>query len=315
MSPVHCSHGCITGENALNLHHLRLFAAVVDHGGFTKAASALRLSQPAISKSLTDLERTLGVSLIDRGSRPLRLTDAGQALYARATELFGVERAAEEELREIRGLERGVLRIAASTTIATYMLPPVLGRFHEAHPRIRIRVTSANTRTVLRMLVRFQVDAALVEGPVSHARVRIHDWRDDELVVIAPPKHPLLSDARVDVSMLANQPFLVREPGSGTREVTERALAAHGVRLSNTMRVGGTEAIKQAVAAGLGLAIVSRAAAQDQLVLGKIVVLPVEGLIIRRRLTRLTLQGRASSAAARELEQLLELREVDASGA
>lgn len=286
-----------------------MFAAVVDHGGFTKAATALRLSQPAISKSLTDLERTLGVSLIDRGGRALRLTDAGRVLYARATELFGVERAAEQEVRELRGLERGLLRVAASTTIATYLLPPVLGRFHLAHPRIRIRVTSANTRTVLRMLVRFQVDVALVEGPVAHERVRVHDWREDELVVIAHPKHDLFSAAELDTSMLADQRFLVREPGSGTRDVTERALAEHSVRLSNTMRVGGTEAIKQAVAAGLGLAIVSRAAAEDQLVLGKIAVLPVSGLTIRRRLTRLTLLGRASSAAARELETLLDQRQ------
>jgi len=293
------------------LHHLRLFAAVVDNGGFTKAAAALRLSQPAISKSLTDLERTLGVSLIDRGGRTLRLTDAGKTLYARATELFGVERAAEQEVREIRGLERGVLRIGASTTIATYLLPPVLGRFHQAHPGVRIRVTSANTRTVLRMLVRFQVDVALVEGPVSHERVHVHDWREDELVVIAHPDHELFATTDLDVSLLRDQRFLVREPGSGTRDVTERALAEHGVRLTNTMRVGGTEAIKQAVAAGLGLAIVSRAAAEDQLVLGKIAVLPVSGLTMRRRLTRLTLQGRSSSAAASELEAMLDDRRIE----
>jgi len=288
-----------------------LFAAVVDNGGFTKAAAALRLSQPAISKSLTDLERTLGVSLIDRGGRTLRLTDAGKTLYARATELFGVERAAEQEVREIRGLERGVLRIGASTTIATYLLPPVLGRFHQAHPGVRIRVTSANTRTVLRMLVRFQVDVALVEGPVSHERVHVHDWREDELVVIAHPDHELFATTDLDVSLLRDQRFLVREPGSGTRDVTERALAEHGVRLTNTMRVGGTEAIKQAVAAGLGLAIVSRAAAEDQLVLGKIAVLPVSGLTMRRRLTRLTLQGRSSSAAASELEAMLDDRRIE----
>src|SRR6059058_2213498 len=107
---------------ALNLHHLRLFAAVVEHGGFTKAAGVLRLSQPAISKSLNELERQLNVPLIDRSGRGIRLTDAGRTLYGRAQELFGVEQVAERELREARGLERGVLRVAASTTIATYLL-------------------------------------------------------------------------------------------------------------------------------------------------------------------------------------------------
>lgn len=289
----------------MNLHHLRLFAAVVNHGGFTKAAESLRLSQPAISKSLNELERQLNLTLIDRGGRLLRLTDAGQTLYARARELFGVEWIAEQELREIRGLKRGVLRIGASTTIATYMLPPFLGRFHLRHPGIRIHASSANTRAVLRMLLESRVDVALVEGPVSNPRVDVQPWRDDELIVICHPEHELLLKRNVDVVMLVKELFIVREPGSGTRVVSARALALHGARLANTMRVGGTEAIKQAVAAGLGLAIVSRAAAVDQLTLGKIAVLHVNGLSIRRTLTQIKLRGRATTAAGREFESLL----------
>src|ERR1700754_693629 len=106
---------------SLNLHHLRLFAAVVERGGFTRAAESLNLSQPAISKSLNELEGQLQVALIDRSGRPIRLTDAGEALYARARELFGVERSAERELRGLRGLKRGVHRVTASPTIATYL--------------------------------------------------------------------------------------------------------------------------------------------------------------------------------------------------
>lgn len=289
----------------MNLHHLRLFTAVVDQQGFTRAAQALRLSQPAISKSINELEAQVGTALIDRSGRPLRLTDAGQTLYLRARELFGVERTAERELRELRGLKRGVLRIAASTTIATYLLPPILGRFHLRRPGVRIRTTSTNTRAVLRMLVESRVDVALVEGPVSHPSVDVVPWRTDELVVIAPPGHPLRARPRVSVADLGREAFLVREPGSGTRYVASRALALHGVRLRNTIRVGGTEAIKQAVAAGLGLAIVSRAAAGDQLALGKIAILDVSGLEIHRTLTQLKLRDRAVTAAARELELLL----------
>jgi DNA-binding transcriptional LysR family regulator len=289
----------------LNLHHLRLFTAVVDHGGFTRAATALHLSQPAISKSLKELELQLRLPLIERSARSIQLTEAGQALYERARELFGVEALAEQELRELRGLRRGVLRIGASTTIATYMLPPVLGAFHSAHPAVRIQASSANTRAVLRMLLESRVDVALVEGPVSHPRVEVHPWRDDELVVIAPSEHRLLRARRPKVADLAAEQFLVREPGSGTRDVSEQALAAHGVRVRRTMRVGGTEAIKQAVAAGLGLAIVSRAAAADQLALGRLAVLEVDGLEIRRTLARLTLRGRAPGPAARAFDALL----------
>jgi DNA-binding transcriptional LysR family regulator len=289
----------------VNLHHLRLFAAVVDHGGFTKAAGALNLSQPAISKAIKDLENETNLRLLDRTGRTVRMTDAGRTLFLRARELFGVERVAERELRELRGLKRGVLRIAASTTIATYMLPSVLGRFHLRHPRVAIRTSSTNTRTVLRMLLESRVDVALVEGPVSHPRVDVVPWREDELVVIAPPDHPFVGSGDVSARDLATEQFLVREPGSGTRDVSEQALARHGVHLHNTMRVGGTEAMKQAVAAGLGLAIVSRAAAADQLALGRIAVVDVRGLVIRRTLAQLQLRDRAQTAAAAELEALL----------
>ena len=289
---------------AINLHHLRLFAAVVDQGGFTKAGRALNLSQPAISKSLNELERQLHVKLLDRSGRSLRLTEAGRLLHARARELFGSERAAERELRELRGLKRGMLRVAASTTIATYMLPPVLGRFRMRHPGVGIRVVSANTRTVVKLLLESRVDVALVEGPVSRSGIQVEPWMEDELVVIAPPEHTV-TGRQVRVDELASLPFLVREPGSGTRAVSQRALARHGVRLTNTTRVGGTEAIKQGVAAGLGLAIVSKAAAADQIALGRIAVVAVDGLVIRRVLAQIKLRDRATSGAARELELLL----------
>jgi DNA-binding transcriptional LysR family regulator len=290
---------------SLNLHHLRIFAAIVEHGGFTKAAKALRLSQPAVSKSLNELERQVHVTLIDRSGKTATLTEAGRALYARAGELFGVERMAERELRELRGLKRGVLRVAASTTIATYLLAPYLARFQLRHPGVRIRTTSANTRAVLRALLEFRVDVALVEGPVDHARVETVPWRDDELVVIAAPDHPILASAPVDARQLAQEQFLVREPGSGTRAMTERAFAERGVWLGRTIRVGGTEAIKQGVAGGLGLGIVSRSAASDQLALGRIVVVPVRDLAMRRTLARIKLRDRPMTIAGRELESLL----------
>lgn len=290
---------------AINLHHLRLFTAVVDQGGFTKAAQTLHLSQPAISKSLNELERQLHLKLMDRSGRSIRLTDAGRLLHARSRELFGVERVAERELRELRGLKRGVLRAAASTTIATYMLPPVLGRFRMRHPGVRVRLMSANTRTVVKLLLESRVDVALVEGPVAHSRIEVKPWIEDDLVVIAPPNHPAIGRS-VPIEELSSYPFLVREPGSGTRVVAQRALARHGVRLVDTMRVGGTEAIKQAVAAGLGLAIVSRAAAADQIALGRIAVVNPADLVIRRTLSQIKLRDRLPSGPARELELLLD---------
>jgi DNA-binding transcriptional LysR family regulator len=281
---------------AMNLHHLRVFAAVAEHGGFSRAGTALRLSQPAVSKTVRELERETGLALFDRAGRSPRLTDAGVALFARARELFGVERAAEDELASLRGLDRGILRVGASTTVATYFLPQLLARFHRDHPGVTLRVLSANTRAIARRLLEGRLDIALVEGPVSHERISVIPWREDELVVIAPSAHRLVRSKRVVAADLVGEPFILREPGSGTRDVAEAALAEHGVHPGATVQLGSTEAIKQAVAAGLGLAVVSRAAAADQLALGYIAVVPLTGVSLRRALSELRLSGRSASA-------------------
>jgi DNA-binding transcriptional LysR family regulator len=283
---------------ALNLHHLRVFATVAEHGGFSRAASRLRLSQPAVSKSVRELERAVGAQLFERGGRTPRLTESGVLLFARARELFAVERSAEEELRVLRGLEGGVLRIGASTTVITYLLPPYLARFRSAHPHVVLRVASANTRDIARALLERRLDVALVEGPVTDERIEVVPWRDDELVVISEPNHPLAARRRVRLDDLASEPFIVRERGSGTREVAERALAFHGARLTVAMQLASTEAIKQAVAAGLGLAIVSRSAIDDQLALGRIAVVPLTGVALERALTELRVVDRPPTAAA-----------------
>jgi len=293
---------------AINLRHLRLFAAVVDHGGFTKAATQLGLTQPAISKSLTELERSLNVRLIDRNARSAQLTHAGRILHARAREIFGVERLAERELREIRGLKRGRLRVAASPTIAAYLLPPILARFHRRRPTVQIRSIQADDKTVAKLLLESRVDVALTESPSEHELVEAVSWLDDDLVVVAAAHHEILARDHNIPADLADFPFLVNEPRCQIRRAAERALSAQGVRLRRTMRIDGTEAIKQGVAAGLGLAIVSKAAAMDLLALGRIAIVPVDGLVIHRTLSRLRLRGRVGgiSPASRELELLLD---------
>lgn len=290
---------------SLNLHHLRVFAAVAGERGFTRAAVVLRLSQPAVSKAVQDLERQVGVPLLERAGRASRLTAAGEMLATRARELFAVEASAEEELRALRGLESGTLRVGASTTIATYLLPPILARFRDAHPGVAVRVVSANTRAIARRLLERRLDVALVEGPVTHPRIEAVAWRDDELVLIAHPNHPLASRRHVDVTDLATERLIVREAGSGTREVAERALAEHGVTISNALQLGSTEGVKQAVAAGLGVAIVSKAAAADQIALGRIVVVRLRGVVLQRTLTELHLVGRTASAPANAFTGLL----------
>ena len=228
---------------ALNLHHLRIFATVAERGGFSRAASALRISQPAVSKSVAELERQLGTTLIDRSGRTTTLTAAGTVLFTRARELFAVEQSAEDELRSLKGLEGGVLRIAASTTVVNYLLPAYLARFHDAYPRVTLRVASANTRDVARAMLGRRADIALVEGPVEHERLETLPWREDELVVIAHPGHTLAQRRRLRLADLADASFIVRERGSGTRRVAEEALAERGVSVKVGLELASTEAI------------------------------------------------------------------------
>lgn len=291
---------------ALNLQALRSFVAVVDAGGFSRAAAVLNLSQPAISKSVATLEREVGMPLLERRAEGVRVTGAGQVLFDRATELFAVERAAEEELRAYLGLERGILRIGASTTIANYLLPSELAQFHAAYPGVTLRVASANTRTVARMLLQRRIDVALVEGPVDHARIEVVPWRVDALVVIAPAHHALAGNKNVSASAIATEPFIVREPGSGTRVEGDRALAERGVAPQIALTLGSTEAIKQAVMAGLGLAVISQSAVSEHLAAGTLSVIDVRNWNVPRDLTLLRLRGRVPSAAAKRFEEMIE---------
>ena len=288
----------------LNLNGLRLFEAVARHGNVTRAAASVRVSQPAVSKAVRELERTLGVALLVRGARGVRLTEAGHALAEHAHALFGVARAAEEEVRAFAGLARGTLRVGGSTTIATWLLPPLLAEFARRHPAVDVRLTSANTGAIARQLLGYELDVALVEGPVADPALTARPWREDELVLIAPAGHRL---AGMDVAWaeVRREVLLVREPGSGTREVVSGALAALGLTPGRTIELGSSEVLVQGVAAGLGVGFVSAAAAADQLALGRVAAVAVRKLRIRRTLARLEVRGRRSTAAALAFTALL----------
>jgi DNA-binding transcriptional LysR family regulator len=289
------------------LHLLRQFAAVAEQRGFSRAAEALHISQPAVSKGVRELEEQVGTPLLERGRGGVRLTEAGEVLAAHARDMFAIERAAEAELRAVRGLERGSLRIGASTTIATYHLPPVLAAFHAGHPRLDLRLTSANTHDILDLLQRRDIDVALVEGPVDDPALDLLPWRRERMVFVAAPAHRLIRwGGPAAAADLDGELFVIREPGSGTREIAERVLAHVGAAPARTLEVGSTEAIKQVVAAGLGIAVVSQVAAADQIALGKLAVLPVAAADYERVLARVSVRGRRPSAPAVIFERLLD---------
>lgn len=292
---------------SLNLHLLRLFTTVARAGSFSRAAEILHISQPAVSKSVRDFELQVGCRLLDRTQQGVRPTREGEALARHAALLFAAERAAEEELAAMRGLHQGSLRIGASTTIATYMLPRYLGAFHRAHPAVELHVRSANTQAVAAMMIEQEVDIALIEGPVEDGSLASEPWRQDAMVLIASPGHPLARTGRpVALAALADEILFLREPGSGSLQVVSEALRERGMVPTRTLEVGSTEAIKQMVAARIGLAIVSAATIKDQVALGTLCTVALEAMTIERTLWHVRKRGRLQSPATAAFEKLLD---------
>jgi molybdate transport repressor ModE-like protein len=245
----------------LNLHLLRIFFAVAERRSFSRAAETLFISQPAVSKAVRELEHQLDLPLIERGAggakgaKGVRLTESGQALIDHARGIFALERAAIEDVRARVGLKRGRLTVGASTTVAGYWLPPYLAEFVQQLPSIELQIQVGNTQVISRALIDCDVDVALVEGAVDDLRIIATRWRDDELQIIAHPRAALSQKRKPSLDELNEQVWLLREPGSGTREVTQRMMRAHGIEPKRDIELGSNEGIARAVAAGLGVAM------------------------------------------------------------
>lgn len=290
---------------ALNLHQLRVFQAIVEAGSVTAGSRALHISQPAASKQLADLETSLGVSLLERRARGVKPTAAGELLQHHARRLFQEERAAEDALRALLGLQQGRLAVGASTTIGNYLVPRVFGRLHRAHPGIALELQVGNTADIQQRLLGGNLDIGLTEGGVLAKALRVETLLHDELVLIVSPHHPLASTGSVPHTSLGELPVLVRERGSGTRAIVEAALAQRGVTLNPSMTLGSTEALKNAVEAELGVALVSRLTVEQELLAGRLAELHVDGLNIHRELHLVTVEGASESPVAREFLRLL----------
>jgi DNA-binding transcriptional LysR family regulator len=281
----------------MNLNHLAVFHAVAQAGSMTGGAERLDVSQPAVSKQVQELEHALGVHLFDRIGRRIYLSQAGDILADYARRLFALAREAEEAMADVRAVGRGRLVIGASTTIGTYLLPGVVAEFWRRHPSVELLVQIENTERVHRRLAGHELDVGLTEGLVEEEELHAEVFHRDELVVIAPPGHPLAGKRQVPLRAVRQEPFVLREPGSGTREVEERALARLKLPVRVVMALGSTEAIKRVVAERVGLAIVSRLAVRAECAAGTLAVLPVAGLRIDRPLHLVRRKGRRDGPA------------------
>ena len=289
----------------MNINHLAIFHAVAEEHSMSRGAERLCISQPAVSKQVKELEAALGVTLFDRLPRGLRLTQAGEVLAGHARWLFAVEADAERAIAELKGLVQGRLTVGASLTIGDYLLPQILGEYRRKHPGIALHLEIANTQVIQRKIRENALDVGLTEGVAEDAELDAEVFGEDELVAVVPPGHSLLGKDEVSAARFCAEPFLMREPGSGTREVVERALALRGIQVMPAMSLGSTEAIKRGVASGLGVAIVSKLALETELEAGRLCPVTLSDLSITRPLHLVCLRGKSKGAAVQAFLNLL----------
>jgi DNA-binding transcriptional LysR family regulator len=266
----------------MNLHHLRIFYTVAQRRSVTRAAAELLLSQPAVSLQLKALEREMGLSLFERGGPSLRLTQAGEVLYRAAVSILHAKDEAERAISELRGGSKGRLILGAGTTGGMYVLPRIVKAYKTLWPETEILFHIGTTDQLLERLQENVLDMGVVGGPVEDRRFVIETICTDELVLIAAPSHPIASLAKVTLKDLAGMPFIVPETGSRTRQLVERKLREAGVPITIAMQLPGTEGVKRAVQAQLGVGMVSSFAVESECLAGALQRVPIEGW----RLTR-----------------------------
>lgn len=277
----------------LTIRQLRVFCTVSQLLSYTRTAEVLGCKQPTISALVAELERTTQLTLLEQWGKRLALTDEGRELYAHAQQVVTAADEAWNAIAELRGaatLEPAPLRVAADTTVGTYVLPHLLGAFHRQQPTIALNLRVANRANVRSLLLAGEVDLVIAGRPPAIDGLIAEPFLANSLVVIVSQDHVLTTETHVSLARLANELFLFREVGSGTRAAVEDLFEVAGIPLKMGMVLGHVEAIKQAVAAGLGVSVLSEVAVKREVQYGTLAILQVEHFPLQRRwyIARLT---------------------------
>jgi DNA-binding transcriptional LysR family regulator len=283
----------------MSLRQLEVFEAIARLGSFTRAAQALYLTQPTVSMQIKKLSDAIGMPLFEQIGKQIYLTDVGHALYDTCRAMFETLDRFEMTAANLKGLTQGRLRLAVVTT-AKYFAPRLLGGFCERFPGVDASLKVTNRERVLQRLQANEDDLYIFGQPPAEMDVHAVSFLRNPLVALAPPGHPLLKRKQVSLAEFASYPFLAREPGSGTRRATERMVRQHGLELKVRMELGSNEAIKQSVAAGMGVSVLSQHTLAGGA--GDVRLVNVEGFPIERHWYLVYPKGKQLSVAARAFE-------------
>ncbi|WP_444902408.1 LysR family transcriptional regulator [Microbulbifer sp. SSSA007] len=255
------------------LRQLEVFLACAHHENVSRAAESLSMSQSAASTALKEFEQQFELRLFERTGKRLRLNELGRQLWPKAEELLERAQELEQSLASHRDLGR--LKIGATLTIGNYLAANVMARYMEEQPGTRVELEVANTSVITERVLNFELDLGLIEGEFNHPDLEMIPWRSDELVVFCAPSHPLVKRKRLTDRDLLKAIWITREPGSGTRQTFDRAMAGLLPSLHILLELQHTEAIKRAVEAGLGISCLSKVSLADALKRGSLIALPV----------------------------------------
>ncbi|WP_078410367.1 selenium metabolism-associated LysR family transcriptional regulator [Priestia abyssalis] len=267
----------------MNQDALRTFVTVVEEKNFTKAGEKLRLSQPSVSLHIKNLEAEFQTKLFDRSPKHLHITPSGQLLYDRAKQIVELYEKTKQDLLEYHHQMKGTLKIGASFTIGEYVLPWLMAQFRSIYPHVDFEVTIGNTNQINEMVRLFQVDIGLIEGQARNEELAIEPFMEDEMVVVAPKNHPLISIENSSFHHLQDQNWIAREKGSGTREYMDHFLRSHGIRVKGLITISSNQGVKEAVASGLGISLLSSSVVKRAVELEEINIIHMRENTLTRR--------------------------------
>jgi DNA-binding transcriptional LysR family regulator len=281
----------------ISIRQLQVFATVARHMSFARAAEELHLSPPAVSMQVSDLEKTLEVALFERAGRRIALTTAGEYFLVHARRLLANLKDAEDTIARLKGVQTGRLTIGVLST-AKYFVPRLLAGFLREHPGLDLKLEVGNRQALSDLLARNEVDLAVMGTPPRELDLRVEPFAAHPLGVIAAPEHPLAALPHIPPALLDREPFIVREPGSGTRAAMERYFADVRIKPASIMTMASNETIKQAVIANMGISFLSLHTTGLEVQTGLLKVLDVEGLPLVRRWQVVHLRAKLLSPAA-----------------
>ncbi|MEI3612596.1 LysR family transcriptional regulator [Pseudogracilibacillus sp. SO30301A] len=268
--------------------YLEVFVTVVEHQNFSRAAEELHMTQPAVSQYIRLLEEDIGSRLLERTNKYVRINKAGEIVYHHAKEIIGLYTKMESLIEELTNKAKGKLTIGASYTFGEYVLPQIISIMQPEYPDIQPIVTIGNTTHIAELVESHQLDIGIVEGRIKKTNLFQKIFTEDELFIVASSKHPLHHQSTIPVSELSKAMWIIREKGSGTREAMDTLLFKLGIQPEKTMEFSSTQPIKEVVAAGLGVSLLSKWAIQKELNNGDLVILRVKGTPFSRQFSYIT---------------------------